>query len=66
MTGKTSYQDDFIKITSNRINEIRKINEYNYIWSLYAYSLIPENFTGLNIEFWKRTRSIVVDYAKFR
>jgi endoglucanase len=65
-TGNTSYQDDFIRIISKRVSEVRRINEYNYIWALYAYSLIPEDFKGLNLEYRKKTRSIVVEYAKLR
>jgi endoglucanase len=66
MTGNKKYQDSFSAIFSKRVKGIARLNEYNYIWALYAYALLPENFTGLDKELWKDVRAMVIDYAHNR
>ena len=66
MTGDKKYQDSFSTIFYKTIRGNKRLSEYNFIWALYAYSLIPETYTALNKELRKEVRAMVVNYAHNR
>ena len=66
MTGKKVYQEDFAHLFTENVKDYRSLNEYGWVWALYAYGLIPENFKGLNQELWSNVRTMLVDYARLK
>ncbi|HCU20311.1 MAG: hypothetical protein A2X05_02910 [Bacteroidetes bacterium GWE2_41_25] len=66
MTGDIKFQESFSAIFKQKIKGSNRLGEYNFIWALYSYALLPEYFTGLDKELWKEVRAIVVDYAQNR
>ena len=66
VTGDKKFQDSFSAVFREKVRGSGRINEYSYIWALYAYALLPEYYSGLDKELWNEVRAIVIDYAHVR
>lgn len=66
LSGNTAFQNEFKKAVADRLFNPAAINEYNGAFALYAYALLPQNFTGIDTAFHSRVRQWVINYARYR